>query len=619
MQTGIWPLQHRLAAILAADVVGYSRLMSSNEVGTLTALKAHRQELIDQAIAAHHGRIVKLTGDGILAEFASVTGALHAALQIQRDMPRRNAHVPDDRRILFRVGINLGEIIFEDGDIFGDGVNIAARIEALARPGGIAVSGAVHDQVRNQIDVGFDPGGEQRLKNIAQPVHVFHVALGPAAPADDAGLSERPSVAVLPFANISGDPEQAYFADGITEDIITDLSKISGLFVVGRNSVFVYKDKPVNLRTVARELGVRYILEGSVRKAGQRVRITGQLIDGATGGHLWADRYDRDLTDIFAVQDEIARTIIDQLQVRLLTGEASAIDRIPTRSVDAYTCYLQGRQLAHMRSRKFVEAGRRLFEKAIEYDPNYARAYAGIADCDSFSSNWFGTKLPSATILATANRALALDPDLAEAHASRGLALQFAGRRDEALAAFDRALAIDPACYEAHQYLARFHLVAADYDKSTHHFTRSLEIRPDDYRSPLMLASLFNAQARDPVKCERYLKLGLRRAEEAAERNPDHADPLELGAATLATAGHAEQARDWVRRALAIEPTAPNAPRYNIACAYAQLGEFDKALDLLEIVVAHAGADSLDWLRWDSDLDPLRDHPRLAQLLGDVD
>jgi len=293
-------MERRLSAILAADVVGYSRLMGANEVGTLTSLKTHRSELIDPTIAEHQGRIVKLTGDGMLIEFPSVVSAVECATEIQRDMPVRNASVAEDRRIEFRIGINLGDVIVDDDDIFGDGVNVAARLESVAKPGGVAVSQSVRDNVGNRLDLVFEDIGEQQLKNIEFPVRVYNVLFGdmPARQKgeaqDEVADADKPSIAVLPFNNMSGDPEQEYFSDGISEDIITDLSKISGLFVVGRNTSFGYKGMSPQLQKVASDLGVKFLLEGSVRKAGQRVRVNAQLIDGANGGHLWADRYDRD-------------------------------------------------------------------------------------------------------------------------------------------------------------------------------------------------------------------------------------------------------------------------------------------------------------------------------------
>ena len=291
-------MERRLSAIMAADVVGYSRLMGTNEVGTLTSLREHRSELIDPAIAEHMGRIVKLTGDGMLVEFPSVVSAVECAVDVQREMRNRNVPVPEERRIEFRIGINLGDVIVEGDDIFGDGVNVASRIEGIARPGGVSVSSNVRENVGNKLDLVFEDMGDQQLKNIEFPVRVFNVvvASGAAKPRPGAGSdvadADKPSIAVLPFTNMSDDRGQEFFSDGITEDIITDLSKISGLFVVGRNTSFTYKGKSVQLQQVAAELGVKFILEGSVRKSGERVRVTGQLIDGGSGGHLWADRYD---------------------------------------------------------------------------------------------------------------------------------------------------------------------------------------------------------------------------------------------------------------------------------------------------------------------------------------
>src|SRR6266513_5557485 len=308
-------MERRLTAILAADVVGYSRLMSRDEAGTIAALRSLRKELADPAITAHNGRVFKLTGDGMLVEFPSVVSAVACAVDIQSAMQSRNASTAD-ARIEFRIGVNLGDIIVEEGDIFGDGVNVAARLESIAPVGGIAVSQSVRDHVGKRLDLVFEDMGERRLKNIERPIRVYNVSLDPAPGSDGSDSAathgeEKPSIAVLPFINMSGDPEQEYFSDGITEDIITDLSKVSGLFVVARNTAFTYKGKHVDVQDVAKRFGVNFILEGSVRKAGARVRVTGQLINGKDNGHVWADRYDRDLTDIFAIQDEITHAIVE--------------------------------------------------------------------------------------------------------------------------------------------------------------------------------------------------------------------------------------------------------------------------------------------------------------------
>src|SRR3954451_5948886 len=403
-------MERRLTAILAADVVGYSRLMGANESGTLAALKALQTDFIDGKIAEHQGRTVKLTGDGMLVEFPSVVNAVACAADVQRGMRDRNADVPPERRIEFRIGVNLGDVIVEGKDIFGDGVNVAARLESIAKPGGITISGSVRDHVGNRLDLAFEDMGEQTLKNIERPVRVYSVALtGPAArdsqgvtPAPQEQLDrERPSIAVLPFTNMSGDPEQEYFSDGITEDIITDLSKISGLSVTARHSAFSYKGKAIKIQQVARELGVTFVIEGSVRKAGSRVRVTGQLVSCADGSHLWADRFDRDLTDIFVIQDEITQAIVEELKVKLLPQEKKLISQAPTDSVEAYTYYLRGRDFSFRYSKRYHELAHRMYSKAVELDPNYARAYAGIAVCDASLYMVYQSEIPIEQILET--------------------------------------------------------------------------------------------------------------------------------------------------------------------------------------------------------------------------
>lgn len=321
-------MERRLTAILAADVVGYGRLMGTEEAGTLAQLKLVRGQFIEPTIAKHQGRIVKLTGDGILAEFPSVVSAVACAAEMQRCLRERNAGIPIDRRIEFRIGVNLGDVIVEGDDIYGDGVNVAVRLESIAAPGGIVVSQSVRDHVGNRLDVIFEDAGEHNLKNIEKPVRVYNVLLEDLNLAETAPMNvDRPSIAVLPFNNMSGDPEQEYFSDGITEDIITDLSKVSGLFVVARHTAFTYKSKPVKVQQVGQELGAAFVLEGSVRKAGTRVRVTGQLINSKDGAHVWAERFDRDLTDIFTIQDETTHAIVDQLKVKLLSLEKNPSNR----------------------------------------------------------------------------------------------------------------------------------------------------------------------------------------------------------------------------------------------------------------------------------------------------
>jgi adenylate cyclase len=611
-------MERRLSAIMAADVVGYSRLMSVNEVATLTALKDHRVSLIDPKIAQHQGRIVKLTGDGMLVEFPSVVNAVECATTIQREMRGRNANVPADRRIEFRVGINLGDVIVEDDDIFGDGVNVASRIEGVAKPGGVAVSSAVRDNIGNKLDLVFEDMGEKELKNIGFPVRVYDIVITSGQTKSDAESEgaemngEKPSIAVLPFNNMSDDPGQEFFSDGITEDIITDLSKVSGLFVVGRNTSFTYKGRSVELQEVAAKLGVKFILEGSVRKAGQRVRVTGQLIDGTTGGHLWADRYDRDLTDIFEIQDEITKSIVEQLKIRLLPKEKKAIAKAPTDNVEAYTYYLKGRQFFHTFTRSFTVLARRMFAKAVEIDPLYAKAYAGIATSDQRLYGWYNVE-PAEDILATAAKALALDPDLAEAHAARAVALANMDRPGEAVEAFERALSLDPLNYDACLAYARFLVTKGDDERAAELYTRAMEAQPDDCQAPLLGHSVFNRLNRADEGRE-IAQRGLKLAEEALRAHPESSRPAQLGAAVLAAMGEREKALDWVNHSLAIDPEDSNS-LYNAACAFAQLGEPNRAMEMLEKWAQNAGGEYYGWLQTDGDLDPVRGHERYPTLL----
>jgi len=613
-------MERRLSAILAADVVGYSRLMGANEVGTLQALRQHQAELVDPEIGKHGGRIVKLTGDGALVEFASVCSAVECAAAIQRAMPERNADVPEDRRIEYRVGINLDDVIVEGDDLFGDGVNIAARLEGIARPGGIAISQSVYEKLGNRLDLAFEDRGEQRLKNIAKPIRVFDVLVGPTKPAAKAEVQatgpDKPSIAVLPFTNMSGDPEQDYFSDGITEDLITDLSKLSGLFVVGRHTSFAYKEMGQNLEQIARELGVRFLLEGSVRKAGQRIRITGQLIDGATGGHLWAERYDRDLTDIFAIQDEITRAIVEQLKVRILPEESASIRQAPTSNVEAYSLYLKGREIFHNPTKVSLGLARQMFVRAAELDPLFARAYAGIANCDARFVGWYGTRIPIEQILVSADKALSLDPTLAEAEAARGEAFRIAGRKDDATTSFEQALALDPNSFEANLAFARHLRGIGQLEKSAEHFIRALEIQPDDFQSPILLEGILISLGRVD-EANRYGRLGLARAEEILRQHPESSRPAQLGACTLARLGKRDDAINWIERVLWIDPEDSQA-LYNVACAWAILGDADQALDTLEKWSKQGGVLAKNWLERDPDFDRIRSHPRYAELLASV-
>jgi adenylate cyclase len=450
--------ERRLAAVLAADMVGYSRLMEVDEAGTLARLKTHRLELIDPAIAKNRGRIIKTTGDGLLVEFHSVADAVVCAAEVQRRMARRNADVSPARWIQFRIGINLGDVIFEENDIFGDGVNVAARLQMLAEPGGICVSGAVRDQVDHRLDeVAFEDLGEQNVKNITRPIHVFRVRLEPATTvALESGkdssaatpINRKPSIAVLPLVNMSGDPEQEFFADGLTEDIITELSRFRDLLIISRNSTFVHKGKAVKVQEVARELDVEYVLEGSVRKVGDRVRVTVQLIDAQTDRHIWAERYDRKLEDIFAIQDEVTGAIVATLPGRVEAATHERAKRKRTDNMAAYECVLAAKVLHHRSQREANAEALLLLDRALALDANYAHAHA-----------WKACVLGQTWIYGWC--------------ADRDATFQ------QVVAELQIALALDDNDSDVHRILAAVHLTRDDHDKAMYHQERALTLNPN--------------------------------------------------------------------------------------------------------------------------------------------
>ena len=446
-------MERRLAAVLAADMAGYSRLMEIDERSTLARLMTHRSELIEPGIAKNKGRIIKTAGDGMLVEFQSVADAVRCAVEVQERMRRRNSDVPEDRRIQFRIGINLGDIIFDEGDIYGDGVNIASRIEQLAEVGGICVTQAVYEQVADRIEVGFEDLGEKHLKNLSRPVRVWRVALNRAhgGPPDASSVAQqpasKPSVAVLPFANMSGDPEQEFFVDGLTEDILTELARHHELFVISRNSTFAYKGQAVSIRDVAARLGAQYVVEGSVRKSGGRLRVTVQLIDSATDAHIWAERYDRRIDDVFDLQDEVTAAIVATLPGRVEAAQRERITRKPTSSLAAYECVLAAKVLHHRSTREDNVEAQKLIDRALALDRDYAHAHAwrGCILGQAWVHAWCeDLDATFAEVVRELETALALDDNDADVH--RILSAISVNRNDLLKARYhqERALALNP-------------------------------------------------------------------------------------------------------------------------------------------------------------------------------
>ena len=607
------PPQRRLTVVLSADVVGYSALMERDEAGTLERLKASRRQIFDPCIAKHDGRIVKLMGDGVLVEFASVVSAVQCALEVQQ--ANRAGSDGTGEPIRYRIGINLGDVIVDGDDIYGDGVNVAARLQALAEPDGVAVARTVRDQVAGKLAAEFVDCGEHAVKNIARPIHVFAARVadaqgGPAA--TPAPARERLSICVLPFANMSGDPEQEYFSDGITEDIITDLSKVSALAVVSRNTAFSFKSKSVDVRHVARQLRVTHVLEGSVRKAGNRVRITAQLIEGASDSHLWAERYDRDLNDIFALQDEISEAIVGALKLRLLPAEKKAIEQRSTTNPEAYKLYLMARQYNAMGNSRHRDITVRFCQRAVEIDPGYARAWALLAICQA--NHRMVNVGTGDTGWDAAERALALSPDLAEAHAAKGRILGDAGRYDEALAEHTKALRLDPDGYEVNAVAARCYIPMRRYREAIDCLEKAAAAIENDFWALGMAVQCYEGIG-DDEGMKSAARRGLERVEKLIVAEPDHGLAIGWGVTSLTALGEVERAKEWAARAMLLEPDNLNL-RYNLACSMVTLGEATMAIELLGPVLERAQRQNLIWFRSDNSLDAIRDDPRMQALVA---
>jgi len=574
-------VERRLAAILTGDVAGYSRLMGADEEGTLAALNAHRRELLEPKIKEHHGRIVKRTGDGILIEFASVVDAVRCAVEMQRGMSERNGTVPHDKRMELRIGIHIGDIIIEEGDIFGDGVNIAARLEGIATPGGICISDDAYRQVRDKLDVNFQDFGEQELKNISRPVRVYQLRPDTPAPAGGTSTSglalpDKPSIAVLPFQNMSGDREQEYFVDGMVDDIITGLSRIKWLFVIARNSTFAYKGRAVDVKQVGRELGVRYVLEGSVRKLVDRVRITGQLIDAATGAHVWAERYDRRSDDIFALQDEIALSVVGAIEPSLRHAEVERVKRKRPDSLDAYDLVLRAQPDVFSgmpdRAKKALE----LLERALAIDPTYALAHGSAAICHHNLFLRAGLREEDrVAAIRYARAAIVYGQDDAPALTLAGFCIGMDGHdRAAAFTAFEAALAVSPST--ALTYICGSVILGwtGEAERAIEWGERGMRLSPFD---PWAFAA-FGSLMMGHFLRGRYQEAA-NAAYKAVQANPAHSINYVLLAAALAKTDRLEEAKAAAARVLELHPSFHYGRQFSgVDCAPALAASLSEAL-----------------------------------------
>ena len=602
-------MSRHLAAIMFTDIVGYSALMAEDEQRAMELIRNNRN-LHKSLIDRKNGKWLKEMGDGTLASFNTISEAVECACELMESCHQEG--------ITLRIGLHQGEVTEENGDIFGNGVNIASRLESIAPAGGIYVSEPVARNIENKQGFDTDFIREEKLKNVKHPVKVYKVIAGgraeryPVSARDirKEKLNEK-SIAVLPFDNMSGDPEQSYFSDGITEDVITDLSKVSSLFVIARNSSFVYKGKTVKVKEICKDLGVRYVVEGSVRKSGNRVRITAQLIDGTTEGHVWADRYDGTLNDIFELQDQVTCQIIEALKVNLLTEERYAIKKTPTSSIEAYELYLKGRQYFHYGNKENYIKAQEYFNRAVALDDSYALAYCGLADCSSYF-DCFEKDHPVTDALSAAAKAISLNPNLAEGHASLGLALSITGDYTGAEREFNTAVSLDPNLYEARYYWARTCFTQGNLAAAAEHFEKAWELSPKDPQTPSILLQVYRSLGRYQ-DLERTAKISVDAGMQKLKDEPDNWRTCLSIAFGLNSLGRYSEAKEYVT--YVIENNADDTlMNYNVACLYSGMGEIEKALFHLEISL-RLGNNYKGWVSNDSDLDPLRDHPKFQELI----
>jgi adenylate cyclase len=610
-------MQRKLSAILSADVVGYSGLMEADEEGTLERIKANRAAIFDPLVVRNGGRVFKLLGDGALVEFPSVVSAVMCALAIQDATAKGEPTVPGDQRIRYRIGINFGDIIIDGDDIYGEGVNVAARLQSLAPSGGVAVSRMVRDNLEGKLACAFDDMGEHQVKDHERPVHAFCVypAVEQRTERRAREARPKPTICVLPFANMSGDPEQEYFSDGISEDVITDLSKVSALSVVSRNSSFQYKGKHVDLPKVARELKVSHVLEGSVRKVGGRVRITAELIDGSTNQHVWAERYDRDLNDIFALQDEISEAIVGALKLRLLPEERRAIGQRGTNSIDAYNFFLMALQIyrdGKVATARGSEAIVRLCEGAVKIDPDYARAWAMIALAKAVRFAVSGGSPEAA--MAAADRAITLDGSIAEAHTAKAAILDNIGDRQGCWRELETALKLDPDSSETNMIAGRVAEWERKYAAAINYFERAARV--SEIATPVVarLAACYFSIG-DLKHAHENADITLARTQKALAQEPDNGTAMGYRALAFAVLGDKDRVAELVSRGVLLDPD-NEVMRALFSRAFSHLKDAESTLSMLDSLLKRAG--SLWFVRnhlGQGYLDFVRDDPRFKTMV----
>src|SRR5947199_390792 len=613
-------LPHRLAAVWFADVAGYSARAAEDESGALHLIEI-LQTLSRETVQRYEGRIVKFIGDAVLAEFPSTALALQAAAALSRDYVSQS--VASGQAHNLSVGVHVGDVaVSSEGDLYGDGVNAAARIQEAAEPGQVVVSQDVWRQLRGRREFCFEPLGDRSLKGVG-PTSLYvatvqdsGIRFPPDIPQGNESKEETKkgirSLGVLPFADLSAERDQEYFGDGIAEEILNALAKVSALHVAARTSCFAFRGTSIDAREIGRRLGVEALLEGSIRKAGNRVRISVQLIDARNGYHLWSERFDREIEDIFAIQDEIARSVIDALGLSLTQREERRFLKASTKNVEAYEFYLRARKLFQQWTRQSIELAREMFERAIELDPHFAAAWAGLATAHVYLFSWGGRDPDLQKAHDASTRALELDPELADAHVAAGQSFSMEQRYVEAAAEFEKAIELDPMRFDAYYYYARSCFKAGDLNKALELFEKAQAIRPEDYQSAALIAAVLRQLGRID-EAHRADQLAIEAINKHLELNADEARAFNLGAIILARLGEVERAKQWNERAMSLAPD-DDAILYNASCVFAVLGEEDRALAGLQRAI-DAGLAGGDWVSHDPDWEQLSHHPRFQALV----